>query len=80
MRKKSWLSLLIATFMLIGVFAVPVSAIDLAAINEYLNEQTDLGEGSKANPVAVIPIQHVDGPLDESDFVAFVNFKYVARD
>lgn len=50
------------------------------AINQYLNEDTDLGEGSKANPVAVIPIQHVDGPLDESDFVAFVNFKYLARD
>lgn len=80
MRKRTWLSLLVATFMLIGIFAMPVSALDLGEINRYLNEETDLGEGSKANPVAVIPIQHVDGPLDESDFVAFVNFKYVARD
>lgn len=80
MRKKSWLSLLVAIFMLVSIFAIPVSALDLSEINRYLNEQTDLGEGSKANPVAVIPIEHVDGPLDESDFVAFVNFKYVARD
>lgn len=49
-------------------------------INQFLNEELDLGEGSKANPVAIIPIQHVDGPLDESDFAAFVKFKYVARD
>lgn len=50
------------------------------AVNAWLNDSADLGEGSIANPVAVIPIAHIDGPGNESDFYAFVNFKYMARD
>ncbi len=53
---------------------------DVAAVNKFLNESAALGEGSKANPVAVIPINHIDGPGGEDLFYAFVNFKYVARD
>ena len=53
--------------------------ISLESINEFLNESGDMGEGSKANVVAVVPIAHVDGPREESDFYAFVNFKYVDR-
>lgn len=53
---------------------------DVAAVNKFLNESAGLGEGSKANPVAVIPINHIDGPGNEDLFYAFVNFKYVARD
>jgi|GEM_PF-399959 len=48
-------------------------------INTFLNESADMGEGSIANVVAVIPINHVNGPRDEHDFYAFVNFKYKAR-
>ncbi|MDI9502347.1 MAG: rhodanese-like domain-containing protein [Peptoniphilaceae bacterium] len=53
---------------------------NIDAVNNYLNTSADLGEGSIANPVAVIPIAHIDGPKNESDFYAFVNFKYVGRD
>lgn len=53
--------------------------ITLESINEYLNESADLGEGSIGNVVAVIPIDHVDGPRNETNFYAFVNFKYKAR-
>lgn len=55
-------------------------AINLEAVNKFLNESAALGEGSKANPVAIIPINHIDGPGNEDNFYAFVNFKYVARD
>ena len=53
--------------------------ITLDSINAYLNESADLGEGSVGNVVAVIPINHVDGPRNETNFYAFVNFKYKAR-
>lgn len=53
--------------------------ITLDSINEYLNTSAGLGEGSIGNVVAVIPIDHVDGPRNETDFYAFVNFKYKAR-
>ena len=53
--------------------------INLDIINEYLNTSADMGEGSTANPIAVIPINHVNGPRDETNFYAFVNFKYTAR-
>lgn len=58
----------------------PAQLSNLDAVNAFLNESADLGEGSIANPVAVIPIAHIDGPGNESDFYAFVNFKYMARD
>ena len=53
--------------------------ITLDSINEYLNQSADMGEGSMANVVAVVPISHINGPREESDFYAFVNFKYKAR-
>lgn len=55
-------------------------SLTLDQINDYLNNSADMGEGSIANVVAVIPINHIDGPLNESSFYAFVNFRYVARD
>lgn len=53
--------------------------ITLESINEFLNTSADMGEGTVANAVAVIPIDHVNGPREEHDFYAFVNFKYKAR-
>ncbi|MCR4626171.1 MAG: FMN-binding protein [Treponema sp.] len=53
--------------------------ITLETINKYLNESADMGAGSIANVVAVIPIDHINGPREEHDFYAFVNFKYKAR-
>ena len=55
------------------------SELSLGEVNNYLNTSAKLGEGSKANPVAVIPFDHIDGPKDEDLFYAFVPFKYVAR-
>lgn len=55
------------------------SAITLDDVNEFLNRSSALGEGGKANPVAVIPMNHIDGPKEEDPFYAFVTFKYVAR-
>lgn len=49
------------------------------SVNEFLNKSADMGEGSIANVVAVIPINHIDGPKNESNFYAFVNFKYATR-
>ena len=54
-------------------------SLDLDAINEFLNTSADMGEGSIANAVAIIPINHINGPRHEHDFYAFVNFKYKAR-
>ena len=54
-------------------------SLDLDAINEFLNTSADMGEGSIANAVAIIPINHINGPRDEHNFYAFVNFKYKAR-
>ena len=51
----------------------------LDSINEFLNTNADMGEGTVANAVAVIPFAHVNGPREEHDFYAFVNFKYKAR-
>ncbi|MFB0919104.1 MAG: hypothetical protein QMB63_08575, partial [Clostridiaceae bacterium] len=43
------------------VTSSPSSSVnDLDALNAFLNTSADLGEGSKANPVAVIPIDHID--------------------
>lgn len=53
--------------------------LDLAAINEYLNTNADMGPGTVANAVAIIPINHINGPRDEHQFYAFVNYKYVSR-
>lgn len=53
--------------------------ITLENVNEFLNTSADLGPETIANVVAVIPINHIDGPRNESKFYAFVNFKYKAR-
>lgn len=53
--------------------------LNLDVINEWLNTSADMGEGSTANEIAMIPINHVNGPRDETNFYAFVNFKYAAR-
>ncbi|MPW26493.1 hypothetical protein GC105_11895 [Alkalibaculum sp. M08DMB] len=56
------------------------SDVNLESVNEFLNNSGDLGPGSIANKVSIIPFQHIDGPKNESDFYAFVNFEYKARD
>ena len=55
------------------------AVLDIDAVNKWLNESADLGEGSKANVVAVIPITHINGPREIDQFYAFVNYKYKAR-
>ncbi len=80
-RIKKYLALLAALVMVWGLAIAPVHAQDITLedINRFLNESAKLGEGGKANPVAVIPINHIDGPHEEDLFYAFVPFKYVAR-
>ena len=80
-RINKLLSLVAALVMAAGLAMVPVHAesITLEDVNRFLNESAKLGEGSKANPVAIIPIHHIDGPQEEDFFYAFVPFKYVAR-
>jgi hypothetical protein len=56
------------------------STLTLEQINEFLNTSADMGEGTIANKIAVVPIDHIDGPRNESKFYAFVNYKYKARD
>ena len=38
-----------------------------------------MGEGTVANAVTLIPVKHINGPKEEHNFYAFVNFKYKAR-
>lgn len=56
-------------------------AVDLTVgqVNEWLNNSADIGPGTKANQIAIVPIDHIDGPREENTFYAFVNFKYKAR-
>ena len=56
------------------------SELSLEQINEFLNTSADMGPGSIANTVAIVPIDHIDGPRNESKFYAFVHYKYKARD
>jgi hypothetical protein len=58
----------------------PDDELTLEMINDFLNNSADMGPGSIANAVAIVPIAHIDGPRNESKFFAFVNFKYKARD
>ena len=77
-HKKRLLPLLLALMMLIGLAPLAQAeapAITLEDVNRFLNESAKLGEGSKANPVAVIPINHIDGPKEEDLFYAFVPFQ-----
>ena len=57
----------------------PEGEMTLESINEFLNNTVDIGAGTIANAVAIIPIDHVNGPREEYNFYAFVNFKYKAR-
>ena len=63
---------------MVTAFAV-ADELSLGEVNSFLNGSAKLGEGSKANQVAVIPFNHIDGPKEEDLFYAFVPFKYVAR-
>ena len=80
---KRILSLVLAVILLAGVSLTSLvhaeTTITLDDVNRFLNESAKLGEGSKANPVAIIPINHIDGPQDEDLFYGFVSFKYEAR-
>ena len=64
---------------LVSADAAGCSTLSLDSINEFLNTSADMGEGTVANAVALIPINHVNGPRDEHDFYAFVYYKYAAR-
>ena len=64
--------------------ATPCNAegeITLESVNEFLNNSAGLGsgDGKIGNVVAVVPIDHIDGPRNETEFYAFVNYKYKAR-
>lgn len=76
---KRLLSLLLCVAMLATVPMAFATTLSLGDVNEFLNHSAKLGEGSKANPVAVIPMNHIDGPQEEDLFYAFVPFKYKAR-
>lgn len=54
--------------------------VSLEDVNKFLNESADMNPEGTGNYVAVVPIDHVNGPREEKDFYAFVNFKYAARD
>lgn len=51
----------------------------LESLNEFLNSSADMGESTVANAVTLIPVKHINGPKEEHNFYAFVNFKYKAR-
>lgn len=72
---------LLAIAMLLTMLAPMAIAenITLEDVNKFLNESAKLGEGSKANKVAIIPINHIDGPQEEDLFYGFVSFVYPTR-
>jgi len=70
---------LLLCLMMVLPIAAQASELSLGEVNDFLNGSAKLGEGSKANQVAVIPFSHIDGPKEEDLFYAFVPFKYVAR-
>ncbi len=74
---KRMLACLICLMLLVPTALA--AEISLGDVNDFLNGTAKLGEGSKANAVAVIPFNHIDGPQEEDLFYAFVPFKYVAR-
>ena len=73
--------IILAVFLCLLLLCVSAAAdeLSLGDVNAFLNGTAKLGEGSKANQVAVIPFSHIDGPQEEDLFYAFVPFKYVAR-
>lgn len=72
------LALFLCLLMAMSI-AAQADELSLGDVNNFLNSSAKLGEGSKANQVAVIPFNHIDGPQEEDLFYAFVPFKYVAR-
>ncbi|MBQ9419359.1 MAG: FMN-binding protein [Synergistaceae bacterium] len=76
MHKKFLALLLVLLMVAPGALAGEIS---LSDVNNFLNTSAKLGEGSKANAVAVVPFSHIDGPKEEDLFYAFVPFKYVSR-
>lgn len=76
MRKllTSLLALALTLVVLSGAMATSTTE-----VTDFLNTSAKLGPNTKANPVAVIPFNHIDGPQEEDLFYAFVNFKYQAR-
>lgn len=88
---KKFTKLIVVLVLMLSIFGCTPAAnnddddnqdkeLTLEVINEFLNNSADMGPGSIANTVAIIPIAHIDGPRNESKFFAFVNFKYKARD
>ena len=75
---RKLVALCLCILMLVPLCA-SADSLSLAEVNDFLNHSAKLGEGSKANQVAVIPFSHIDGPKEEDLFYAFVPFKYVAR-
>ena len=73
------LTALLLCLLLLTPLCASADGLSLGEVNNFLNNSAKLGEGSKANQVAVIPFSHIDGPKDEDLFYAFVPFKYVAR-
>ncbi len=73
------LAVLLLCLLMVLPIAAHASELSLGEVNDFLNSSAKLGEGSKANQVAVIPFSHIDGPKEEDLFYAFVPFKYVAR-
>lgn len=71
-------ALLLAVLMAFAALG-SLAEVTLDQVNEFLNTSAKLGEGTKANPVAIIPIHHIDGPQEEDLFYGFVSFKYEAR-
>ena len=53
--KRKVLALLLAALMSLRSLSA-LAEITLEQVNEFLNSSASLGEGSKANPVAIIPI------------------------
>jgi len=72
----------VLAFLLCFMMLLPMAQADeltLGEVNNFLNTSAKLGAGGKANQVAIIPFNHIDGPQEEDLFYAFVPFKYVAR-
>ncbi len=76
---RKFFALVFVFVMVFSLAGANAAELSLSDVNAFLNSSAKLGEGSKANQVAVIPINHIDGPKEEDLFYAFVPFKYVAR-
>lgn len=74
---KRIIAILLSALLLFSV--AQAAELSLGDVNAWLNGSAKLGEGSKGNQIAVIPISHIDGPGEEDQFYAFVPFKYVSR-